>query len=574
MKCGFQAALISTCRGRAVDEGDDRPAPSIVDTLWFGSSGWRFIPRYKSVMQEKALRSIMLVKAIEETDRRGTLIPVADRVGAAREASRGARSAESSEKGESPRGAALTESAQRRLAARADMLLQQVVVRHPIVETVLMFAGGPAWVGALLVFFGLLFGLLLSALDGTQRINVVAPGLLGLVLWNLCVYGAVLAAWIQTSASLPARRGWFADLLARNGQARAERFAVKAARFNTALAVALRRFAGQWHEAAKPLLVMRALRLFHGGAAAVGVGLIAGLYLRGLALDYQAGWGSTFLDAQQVHTLLCFIYGSASFVTGVAVPDAAHIAVIRWSGDGGGERAASWIHLIAASAALFIVLPRLVLALAGTLSIRKWSRHPPLPPDLTAYYRTVFSSVDRAIDRGIVMVVPYAYDPSAHTLGRLRTLLSAALGEQLTVDVRAPVAYGEEDSFQRRLADSAGVVADVIVPLFNLAATPEEENHGAVISGVCAWLRTSQRHAQLLVVVDEGAYAARMAAQGGATERMVERRRIWHDFIAAYGPGACITDLSRPALSSIHIEPGDSVVVEHARMALWQATRA
>ena len=48
-------------------------------------------------MREDELRSILLVKAIEETDGAGTLLPPADRVAAAREARRAA--------GEAPAGA-------------------------------------------------------------------------------------------------------------------------------------------------------------------------------------------------------------------------------------------------------------------------------------------------------------------------------------------------------------------------------------------------------------------------------------------------------------------------------------
>jgi hypothetical protein len=42
-------------------------------------------------MREEALRSVLLVKSIEEADRAGTLIPTADRAAATREASRGGR---------------------------------------------------------------------------------------------------------------------------------------------------------------------------------------------------------------------------------------------------------------------------------------------------------------------------------------------------------------------------------------------------------------------------------------------------------------------------------------------------
>jgi uncharacterized protein DUF2868 len=521
-------------------------------------------------MREEVLRFVLLIKAIEDIDRAGTLLPAGERQTAAREARRNTSDATAVEEAGIER-AALPEAAQRMLAARAGTLLKQIVARHPFVDTVLGVAGGPAWVSPLLVLLGLLFGLMLSALDGTQRINILAPALLALVLWNLLVYAAVFVGWIRSSASSNFRRRWLAGAIAQNGLARLTRLIVKSASFNAPLAEALRRFSGEWYEAAKPLLVARATRVFHLCAAAVGIGLVAGMYLRGIALAYLAGWESTFLDAQQVHALLSVIYAPASVVTGVAVPDAGHIEVIRWHNGAGGEHAGSWIHLLAASAAMFIVLPRLALALLLTLSIRRWSRHAPLPPALTAYFRSVFGGVDSAIGRGIIMVLPYAYEPGANALARLRTLLPPALGENLAVDSRAPVAYGDEASFLLHLGDRGGGIVDVIVLLCNLAATPEDENHGAVIAGVRDWLTTSARHAQLLVLVDAGPYAARMASQGGANERVAERRRAWCDFVAARGVSACVVDLATPASPADRTQPANQAIVDQVRAALWQA---
>jgi hypothetical protein len=216
------------------------------------------------------------------------------------------------------------------------------------------------------------------------------------------------------------------------------------------------------------------------------------------------------------------------------------------------------------------VLPRLALALLATLFIWRWSRHAPLPPALSAYFRSVFSAVDSALGRGIIMVLPYAYEPSANALARLRTLLPPALGENLAVDARAPVAYGDEESLLQHLGNQGGDSADVIVLLCNLAATPEGENHGAVIAGVRDWLTANGRHAQLLVLVDAGPYAARMASQGGAKERMAERRRAWLEFVAARGLSACVVDLAASAPTADRTQPVEHALVDQLRAALWQ----
>lgn len=491
-------------------------------------------------MREDELRSILLVKAIEESDGAGTLLPPADRVAAAREASRAA--------GEGAAGSELG-------VARARILLAKVVARHPFVNAVLSLSGGSTAAGAILVALGVIAGVALSALDGTRRINVLAFPVFGVVAWNLAMYVAIFAGWMRPP-----------EMLAHLATGRLSRLVAKSGAFNAPLAEALGRFTREWFAAARPLLVARAARVLHLAAAAVGIGLIVGLYVRGIAFDYRAGWESTFLDASKARALLSVLYGPASLVTGIAIPDAAALEAIRWQGDAGGERAAPWIHLLAATVALFVVLPRLALSLAGTFFITRWSRRAPLPASLAAYFRGAFGALGGSIGRGLATVVPYAYEPGADARAGLRALLPRALGESLTLDSRAAVRYGEEDEFVRELeaAGKADGTADVVVLLFNLAATPEEENHGVVIAGVRDWLAVRQPAPQLLVLVDEGPYAERMDTDG-ATGRIAERRDAWQQFVAAHGLTACTVNLAAAGRVEVAREQVDLV-----RGAVWQ----
>ena len=499
-------------------------------------------------MREDELRSILLVKAIEETDGAGTLLPPADRVAAAREASRAAR--------EAPAAG----------AERARILLAKVVARHPFVNTVWRISGGSAAAGAVVVALGVVVGVALSALDGTRRINVLAFPVLGVVAWNLAMYAAIFAGWMRARrAKAPRRR--VPEILAHLVTGRVSRLVAKSGAFNAPLAGALGRFTREWFAVARPLLVARAARVLHLSAAALGIGLVVGLYARGIAFDYRVGWESTFLDASQARALLSVLYGPASLVTGIAIPDAAALEAMRSNGAAGGERAAPWIHLLAATVALFVVLPRLALSLAGTLFIARWSRRAPLPASLAPYFRDAFGALGGSIGRGLATIVPYAYEPSADARAGLRALLPRALGESLTLDSRAAVRYGEEDEFVRELqaGGKAAGKADVIILVFNLAATPEEENHGAVIAGVRNWLAAGPARPQLLVLVDEGPYAERMATDG-ATGRVAERREAWQQFVAAHGVAACSVNLAAAGRAEIPRE-----LVDLLRGALWQS---
>jgi hypothetical protein len=513
-------------------------------------------------MREETLRTVLLVKALEESDRAGTLLPPADRAAATRDAARAAGSAAPPEV--DVESAALPGKAQRVLAARAALLRRQLGARHPFVETVLALSSGPGWVGRLLLIAALLLGFSLSALDGTRRIDILAIPLLGLLLWNLLVYLLVLAGWVRALLGQPRRRP-AAGVLARAAMRPIARLIARSAKFNAALAEALGRFLGEWSEAARPLLVARMARLFHVSAALVAVGLIAGLYLRGMVLDYRAGWASTFLDASQVHALLSLLYGPASSALRIPIPDVVQVAAMRWEGGRGGVGAAPWIHLIAGTALLFIVLPRLLLAALATLQVWRYALRAPLPASLVPYFRSAFSGVEGVVGRGIVALMPYAYEPAPQALAAARRLLPAALGENLVVDAHAAVRYGEEDAFLGHLAERGGAVADAIALLFSLAATPEDENHGAMIAGVRDWLTASRRPAQLLVLVDEGPYAERMTAQAGTAQRLAERRQAWQEFVAARGINACFLDLGRAQAA----EP-DRALIDRLRAALWQ----
>ena len=146
-------------------------------------------------------------------------------------------------------------------------------------------------------------------------------------------------------------------------------------------------------------------------------------------------------------------------------------------------------------------------------------------------------------------------------------MLPAALGESITLDARAPVRYGEEDEFLQGLGNAGK--PDIVVLLFNLAATPEDENHGAMITGVRDGL-AAKRLGQLLVLVDEASYASRMGADGGANARVSERRLAWQKFVAARGVGACIVNLAT-AERDVVPPPEQTDCV---RNALWQPNPA
>jgi hypothetical protein len=272
-------------------------------------------------------------------------------------------------------------------------------------------------------------GVLLSFLDGNRGINIFGLPLVMLIAWNLLVYVSMLSRWRKKSSdaaratapgvasssagaskatsdpskvvsvadsagSRPPRLSLFAGFYSRWARSRIDKLLGHSTHFNAPLAPGLRRFAGDWWEVARPLFATRARRLLHLSAVVVALGLIAGYYLRGFILRSAAGWeGGDLIGPGSARTLLTVLYGPASLLSGIPIPAADEIERLRLTAaSGGGGDAAPWIHLIAWTAGLYIVLPRALAALSASVGLWRLSRRLVLPQGAVGYVRTLFAA--------------------------------------------------------------------------------------------------------------------------------------------------------------------------------------
>jgi hypothetical protein len=491
-------------------------------------------------MNADSLRTILLVKAVEEQDADGAILPVAEREAATRTALRQLTAP-------TP-GAARAEREQhgwRVLALRAEELAAKLFQRHPVVLRAVTLESHARPAAALLLVAALLFGVLLSALDSRVRIEILAFPLLGLVLWNLAIYAGLAIAALRRNRAAPplpsVATGW-SSWPARWGWRRAAALIRQSAFYHRPLAAALRRFSEEWWPVAQPLLLAQGTRIFHLCSAVVALGLVLGFYVRGIAFEYRAGWESTFLDPEQVGALLHVLYGPASALTGIPLPvDRSSIEALHWRSGAGGGPAADWIHLVAATAVMYVVLPRLLLAVAATVTMAKISRGLAVPDSLLPYARCVLASSDSALPAAAVHVTPFAYQPGTDVLDGAQRLLRAAFGADARIDIASAVPYGDEAAFD---APSRQGAFDVEVLLFSLAATPEAENHGAVLAAARARLAAGAAQARLLVLVDESRFLAHMQGDPALERRIAQRRDSWIAFVAAHGLEPCLADLA------------------------------
>jgi len=455
-----------------------------------------------SVMTEEEARRFLLVRAAESADPARALLTREDR----QAATHAGRAEADSRRGDDAF-----------LAARAGFAYQRLATRFPPVSRAERATRWPSLVNWALPLGAFTIGLLSNELAYGNRLNIIAFPLLGALVWNLAIYllllGGLLAALARRGEPrrppLPAR--WLA------GAGGSRRFGA-----HQPLAGALSRFTGDWVSHAGPLITARTRRTLHLSAALLAAGIVAGMYLRALSVEYRAGWESTFIGPETLRALLATVLAPASALTGIPLPGPDRLVALQWSA-GSGENAAPWIHLWAATAFLFIIGPRLLLALLSSAAVFRLKRRLPVPGREDFYVRRLLREVSG--EGAAVRIVPYSYHPAPETLRRLQQLLGAALGDAVRIQVDPSIAYGQEDEW---LA-SAGFGADTdhLLILFNLASTPEAENHGALAVGISSALRRDRSGAGLTALLDESAYRERLAAQAGADGRIDSRRRAW-----------------------------------------------
>jgi Protein of unknown function (DUF2868) len=399
------------------------------------------------------------------------------------------------------------------LAARAQLALRRLEPLDPPLAR--WRALRPRRVEGLLVVLVLGFaaGALFDRIGSAQRINLLAPPVWALIAWNLAVY-----AWLGLQALLaPASTGG----LRRAVSGLLQRWRARGIKGAGGSVSVWQDFAAEWAVHSLPLNTARIALALHVGAAALALGVLAGMYLRGLVLDYRVGWESTFLDAGTVQAALSTLLAPASAVSGIAVPDVQALRVPANAAPS--ASAAPWIHLYAWQLLLVVVLPRLALALWAAWRARGLQRQLPLSLQEPYFQRLLFQQHGGSTP---VRVWPHAHTPDAAALATLKTLFTRVFGEGLRWQVAPTVAYGAEDE-----PGSLPAAGTLRVALFDLGATPEPESQGRLMQTLAL---------PALMLVDEGAFAQRF---GAASPRRAERRAGWSALGASLGVPVLFVDL-------------------------------
>ena len=445
------------------------------------------------------------------------------------------------------------------IAHRAHHAMQRLLLREPgAAKWLSALKSGPAWsvlVMATASAVALSVGLLADSIGSSQRINLLAPPLWALVLWNTVVFLWLLSHWVAS---------WFGSVAANStGKGALSRGAQKLIHWSSQVpttaassaqgAPALQTFGALWSQRSAPLTTARAAVLLHLGSAALALGLIGGMYLRGLVLDYRASWESTFLSTESAHAALSWLLSPAAAISkiallGFAIPDAAALEALRETHSNASVNLKSnvtsgavWIHLYAVTLTLFVVLPRLALALLSALRARWLAQQVKLPLSDEYFARLIRQRQGRSAR---LVVLPYASTPNAAAQLGLRAVLSSTLGDAVDVQVVATLAFGDEDNALALLTDGSTLGSTLsttlAIALFDLSATPEAENQARLVQLMASRLST-------VVVLDETAFNTRFAA---APDRLTQRRAAWLAWASALNTVPVFVNLERPDLKT------------------------
>lgn len=476
-------------------------------------------------MTEDEARHVELVRAVELEDRDSTLLTREDR----EQAEAHARSAGKDVK--------TKHGADAFLAARADFAAARLATRYPGIAALVRRSQWPRWLGWALPLLAFVAGFVANEFGTGKRLDLLAVPLLGTIAWNVLVY-----AWLIVAMFSRPRDPLLRTLLRVRG------FGRGTLDHGTALQRASAAFESRWAAASASLTGARIERTLHLSAGLFACGLIGGIYLRALVIEYRAGWESTFLGAEAVRGLLSVVLGPASWTTGVAMPSTAGISAMRWAGpDSGGVNAAPWIFLYTATVVGLVLLPRLLLGLGqGAKAIHLAQRFPVAGRE-DFYVRRLLRNAGGVPARA--RITPYAYHPGEETRRRLSEALRGALGDGAEVRFDEAVAYGDEEGWLAR--DVSNPDEDYHLILFTLSATPEQENHGALAAALAKRSATERSGTRLAAVVDETPFRSHFAGQAGLDERVASRLDAWRKALAAAGVAPIALDLSEQAGRSL-----------------------
>jgi len=378
------------------------------------------------------------------------------------------------------------------------------------------------------IVLALVLGLLSDRLLGGQgTINVISLPLIGILVWSLIIY--IWNAFSLFAGNRADGVGLHAFLapLAKVGVSRSQPdLATPPTLWEKIRGNYLRR----WSELAQPSRMLKLSAGLHLAAAAFAVGQIISLYLRGLVRHYRAVWESTFLDAEGFEQFANILFKPAHWLTRIPVEVSEQMDASQFDG----VPAKSWIHLCAATLLLLVVVPRIILALISNVRAHARMRSAIGGLGLPDYANDLLKANTKG---GLqVAVVTCGIDLPDNAPETIRQSIQQAIGKPQKLEFISGPSYGEEDGFARSLIDAQGRTPNLVVLIFPMTATPEEEIQGVIaeeISDLVGSRSGDRTGAIAFLYLDR--FREKMGGLPEYDERLSGRQEVWNQVLVPRG---------------------------------------
>jgi len=401
-------------------------------------------------MLEKDARRILFFRALGETDHEGVILP-----------------------------SSLLETVRKNMEpflkdidyfARFCRSLEKIAGRRHNIDFSTYYTAFDFKLGSSGLFFliSFLVGLGSNYFGSAPRVNILLNPLMILLFWNFTIYLILLfKGTVFRKYTLPHSNTAFK--LINFGRSIKNKFNLlfpKKSKKSILLRNARIYFIKLWLQQTSTLSAARLSFILHGMAIALTCGVVTGLYLRGLFQEYQFAWLSTF-DKSIIMSLGKVIFAPVLFLIQGNMPKE--------------NMGAAWIHLFAASAVFYILLPRFLLLFHSRYKIKKLSRS--IEPNMTLPIFKKWRS-----DSVIFDLYLYSYTLNDKNLLLLNEALERVFGHQYKL-ITKNIQWGE---------NLPKLLNQERIPMFcfNAAQTPENEVHGEFLNRIIQSLNTC------IVIVD------------------------------------------------------------------------
>ena len=475
-------------------------------------------------MNESDARNVLFIKAIEEGDSAGKIIPKADRLIASRKA-------------EPPELLISEKEVEKRhlgkreemfIIRRAELLLQTLKNFHSEAVIDLKRVQWKGWFTSLLFIFCFISGFIANEFESGRRLNLLAFPVIGMLVWNFAVYG--INAFLRIRGKFTDKpdgilKGpiiFAASYLATRFLKREDKHSIDK---DSTLHRCFQNFSNEWLRFSSPIYQSHASRIMHICAMIFAVGIISGMYLRGLEKEYYAGWESTFLEPETVRGFLSIVLGPAALLTGQRVPSVERIEALHLGEGNVGENAAIWIHLFATTTFIFIVVPRCFLAFTEFKREIYLRNNFPIPKVDDPYFRKLL--IVKPGQKEHISVVPYTIELTDQQREVLRSLTTQIFGIKSETEFYSTIKYGSQNDFLSGIKSHISATIECLIVIFNLSSIPEDEIHGGFVNDLFDVFNANDTIKQLIVAIDEFNFESRFSHQTNYEKKIESRRELW-----------------------------------------------